>query len=253
MYHLSLRKSAPLAALLALAVLGGSSAHAGQNPYNPNGTAAQLGGEASTTAPYAAGTPSGVGTINTLPSPYTVTSGGQTITFNATGEAVGSKFESLHNQGQFDFAAGTQILDTFDPNTQINTGPLEIDFSKGVTAFGLQAQSARVDSEQFTFSTFNGTALVGTYTSPIFDNTQGSGQSVFLGAQATGGDIFTKVVISSQSFTADPVTGNNDFYFGPLSVVPVPEASSVVSLGMALALLGGVTLLARRRRVNRAS
>lgn len=250
MSHYHLRQSAPLAALLALAVLGGSAAHAGQNPYNPNGTAAQLGGGASTTAPYSVGTPSGVGTINTVPSPYQVAVGGQMVTFNATN---GSVFESLTNVDQFDFAAGTQILDTFDPNTTTNTGPLQIDFSSGVSAFGLQVQSARIDSEQFTFSTFNGNTLVGTYTSPVFDNTQGSGKSVFLGAQATGGDIFTRVVISSQSFTAPPVTGNNDFYFGPLSVQPVPEASSMVSFGMVLALLGGVTLVSRCRRAARAS
>ena len=257
MYHHLFRKSAPLTALFALAALGGTAAHAGQNVFDPNGTAAQLGAGAAATTPYSAGTPSGVGTIKTVSSPYTVTSGGQTITFNATGEAANSKFESLNNQGQFDFAAGTQLLDTFDPNTNTNTGPLEIDFSKGVTAFGLSAQDSAVDQEVFTFSTYNGAALVGTYTSPLFDNRTGSGKSVFLGAQATGGDIFTRVVISSQSFPDNPnnlpITGSNDFYFGPLNVVPVPEASSMVSLGMVLALLGGVTLIARRRRGSRAS
>ncbi len=248
MSHYTLRHSAPLTALLALAVLGGSAAHAGQNVYDPNGTAAQLGAGASTTAPYSAGTPSGVGTINTLPSPYQVAVGGQNVTFTATN---GNVFESLNNQNNFDFANGTQILDTFDPAAGTNTGPLQIDFSKGVTAFGLQVQSARIDSEQFTFSTYNGAVLVGTYTTPLVDNTQGNGKSLFLGAQATGSDVFTKVVISSQSFTAPPITGNNDFYFGPLNVVPVPEASSVISFGMTLALLGGVTLIARRRRAAR--
>lgn len=249
MSRYTFRQSAPLTALLVLAVLGGSAAHAGQNVFDPNGTAAHLGGGASTTAPYSTGTPSGVGTINTLPSPYQVVAGGQTITFTAT---TGSVFESLTNANRFDFASGTQILDTFDPNANANTGPLQIDFNSGVSAFGLQLQSARFDSEQFTFSTYNGSALVGTYISPIFDNTQGSGKSLFLGAQATSGDIFTSVIISSQSFTDNPVTGNNDFYFGPLNVVPVPEASSMVSFGMVLAVLGGVTLIARRRRAARA-
>lgn len=258
MSHYTLRKSAPLTALLALAVLSGSAAHAGQNPYDPNGTAAQLGAGASTTAPYAAGTPSG--NVFTLPSPYSVSAGGQTITFKATGEATNSMFESLNNQGQFDFASGTQILDTFDTTTKTITGPLEIDFGSGVSAFGLQTQSAVVDFEQFTFSTYNGTALVGTYTTPVIDNfTPDVGKSVFLGAQATGGDIFTKVVISSRSFVdgspSSPSTGSdNDFYFGPLAMQPaaVPEASSVISLGMALALLGGATLITRRRKAARA-
>lgn len=253
MSHYTLRKPAPLTALLALAVLGGSAAHA-QTSLNPNGTAAQLGAGAVTTAPYAAGTPSGVGTINTLPSPYHVTAGGQTITFTATN---GSVFESRTNQGQYDFAAGTQILDTFDPISKNPTGPLQIDFSSSVQSFGLQAQSARFDSERFTVDLYKtGADIVPfySYVTPIFDNTIGSGKSVFLGVQSTDSNAFTKVIISSQSFTAAPVTGNNDFYFGPLGFQPaaVPEASSVVSLGMALTLLGGVTLIARRRRVTRA-
>lgn len=262
MYYYSLRKSAPLAALLALAVLGGSAAHAGQNVLNPNGTASQLGAGATTTTPYSAGAPdptSGDGN-NYVASPYSQTVGGQTVTFTTTGEQNNGVFQSFDSAG-FDFAPGTQLLNTFDGRYPIGTlnppygsnGPLQIDFSSGVGAFGLQVQSFAFDTETFTFSTYNGAALVGTYTTPAFDNTQGNGKSVFLGAQATGGDMFTRVVISSVSVAGGAQQATtNDFNFAPLNVVPVPEASSVVSLGMALALLGGVTLIARRR-VSRAS
>lgn len=265
MSHYHLRHSAPLAALLALAVLGGSAAHAGQNVLDPNGTAAQLGGGASTTAPYPVGAPdpaSGDGN-NYVSSPYSQTVGGQTITFTTTGERTNGVFGSFDSAG-FDFAPGTRLLNTFDGRYPVGTtnnpygsnGPLQIDFSSGVGAFGLQVQSAGIDQETFTFSTFNGGALVGTYTTPQFDNTQGNGKSVFLGAQATGGDQFTRVVISSVSFAggAQQAT-SNDFYFASLGTQPaaVPEASSVISFGMVLALLGGVTLIARRRRAARAS
>lgn len=243
MHKLDPGKTARIAVtLLTLAALGGQSARAGQNPYNPNGTAAQLGAGAIATPAYSTGDADG-----NVSSPYSLSAGGKTITFIAT---TGGLFESFNNQGEFDFAAGTQLLDTFDPQTLNPTGPLEIDFSSGVGAFGLRAQSARVDSEQFTFSTYNGAALIGTYTTPLYDNTTGTGKAVFLGAQATGGDVFTKVVISSTSITKDPVTGDNDFYFGPLSFqqpAAVPEASSAVGLGLGLALFAGLALTARRR------
>ncbi len=264
MSHYILRKSAPLAALLALAVLGGSAAHAGQNPYDPNGTAAQLGAGASTTAPYpvgAADPTSGDGN-NYVASPYSQTVGGQTVTFTTTGEQTNGVFGSFDSAG-FDFAPGTQLLNTFDgrypvgtpPNPSGSNGPLQIDFSSGVGAFGLQVQSFAFDQETFTFSTYNGGSLVGTYTTPQFDNTQGNGKSVFLGAQANGGDMFTRVVISSVSFAGGAVQKtSNDFLFASLGTQPaaVPEASSVISLGLALAMLGSMTLIARRRRTARA-
>ncbi len=249
------RQSAPLTTLLGLAILGGSAAHAGQNPYDPNGTAAQLGAGASTTTPYPTGSleadPDDMNFY--VPSPYSQTVGGQTITFTTTHELQNGVFESFDSAG-FDFAPNTQLLNTFDGRTPASpygpNGPLQIDFSSGVSAFGLQVQSAGFDTENFTLTTYNGTTLVGTYTTPTFDNTQGNGKSLFVGAQAIGGDVFTKVLISSNS----SVNGvkqdtSDDFYFGPLGMQPaaVPEASSVVSLGMALTLLGGVTLLARRR------
>ena len=265
MYHNSLRKSVPLAALLALAALGGTAAHAGQNVFDPNGTAAQLGGGASTTTPYPVGTPDSTSGGNNLyvPSPYSQAVGGQTVTFTTNGELTNGVFESFDSAG-FDFAPGTQLLNTFDgrypigttPNPFGSNGPLEIDFSTGVTAFGLQVQSAPADFEQFTFSTYNGSTFIDKSTSDVFDNFNPAvGKSLFLGAQATNGDVFTKVIISSKSFSngVEQPENDNDFYFAPLSVVPVPEASSVVSLGMALALLGGVTLIPRRRRANRAS
>ncbi len=269
MYQNPLRKSAPVAALLALAALGGSAAHAGQTVFDPNGTAAQLGAGASITAPYPLGAvdpASGDGNFY-VSSPYTQTAGGLAVTFTATGERTNGVFGSFDSAG-FDFAPGTRLLNTFDgryppgtlsPDPYGSNGPLQIDFRSGVGAFGVQVQSAALDLETFTFSTYNGSALVGTYTTPQFDNTDGVGKSLFLGAQATGGDLFTRVVISSVSIAEGaPQATTNDFYFGPLGMQPVgmqpaavPEASTVVSLALTLALLGGGALT-RRRRAARA-
>lgn len=257
-YH-TFRPSAPLAALLAFLALGGSAAHAGQTPFDPNGTAAQLGAGASTTAPYSPGTVdplSGDGNFY-VASPYSQTVGGQIVTFSTTGQQTNGVFGSFDSDG-YDFAPGTSLLNTHDgrypigeqdPHPYGSNGPLQIDFSAGVGAFGLQVQSAALDLETFTFSTYNGETLVSTYTTPQFDNTNGAGKSLFLGAQANGGDVFTRVIISSVSVAdgAEQKT-SSDFYFAALSTQPaaVPEASSVVSLGLALALLGGVTLIGRR-------
>lgn len=204
--------------------------------------------------------------------PFTVAAGINDVTFTATQTAQagqnGKSFETFVNDGGLDFPIGTNLIDTgvgsnrSDGNTP--TGPLRIDFSQGVSAFGLNAQDAAVDMETFTFTVFtDGNTTTGTtFVTPAYDNTVNpAGKSVFLGAQSLGGSLITSVLISSESVATDPITGvstanSNDIYFGPLSTnSPVPEASTTVSFGLLLALgLSGVLLSSRKKpasRINR--
>ena len=261
-------RSVCLASAAALLVSLAATANAQSTEYDVNGTSAQLGPAAVTTAPY----PIGDSQLY-VPSPYVTTLSPMTatpVTFTAT---TGIRFESFTNTPDstgttpLDFAPGTQLLDTFDPdavnpNPNIKgtpTGPLRIDFGSGVSAFGLSVQDGQPDFEMFTFAAYDGSTLLSTtpFTTGLYDNSLDtvSGKSLFLGAQATGGAVITSVLISSTSLAPDPNTGelvdsgySNDFFFGPLSTVPaaVPEASTTVSFGLLLTLGVGGALLRRK-------
>ena len=259
-------------AAIALAALSGGTAHAQATQFNINGTASQLGAGAGTVL-----FPAGVGPAQSLPSPLPLTAGSNRLTFTAQGEPTGlTSFESVTSNGMStNFAAGTQLLNTFDGVSNTITGPLQIDFAQGVTAFGFSAEDEASDTETFTFTLFNGATQLFPNTNPAggftsgpvanfatFDNMGniiGGGKSVFLGAQATGGNVITRVVISSlsQAGTGGTYTGNsNDFVIGPVSITPfapVPEASTSVSCGMGVLLFAGLIFGARKRKVSRAS
>ena len=197
---------------------------------------------------------------------FTVADGfNNTATFTATqtGQS-GKSFETFVNDGTQDFLKGTNLIDTgvgtnkIDGNTP--TGPLRIDFSQGVSAFGLNAQDNAFDQETFTFTVFtDGSTTTGTtFVTPTVDNSgDAPGKSVFLGAQSLGGSLITSVLISSNSIATD-TSGNvstrnsNDIYFGPLSTnAPVPEASTTVSFGLLLALgLGGARFSSRKKQAS---
>ena len=246
-----------------LIVLAGSAAYAQATEYDVNGTASQLGTSAVTTDPY----PIGDNQLY-VPSPFVTNVGGVTATFTATN---GIRFESFTNAppsgstaNTEDFPTGTQLLDTFDADAAPGgspTGPLRIDFSSGVSAFGLSVQNGFPDDENFTFSAFNGTTLLNNsaFTTGFYDNTTdtASGKSLFLGAQATGGSLITSVLISSSSLAPDSngklvdSGHSNDFFFGPLSInsAPVPEASTTVSFGLLLMLgLAGAFAASRKQK-----
>ena len=256
---------APAAALLVFLV--GGAAQAQVTAYSPNGTAAQLGTGAVTTATYTTGD----GQLY-VPTPYSVAAGSNTVTFSATG---GDKFEAFTNVPApgttnipLDFAYGTHLLDTFDAESPTTatpdgspTGPLRIDFGSGVSAFGLSVQDGHPDYEQFSFTVYSGTTVLSQspFTTLLYDNTGGQspGKSVFLGAQDAGGPLITSVLISSTSLAPGQNgvytdTGySNDIFFGPVSVqnAPVPEASITVSFGLLLALgLAGACVSARKKQ-----
>ena len=255
----SLRASVALGSLVALS---GTAAHAGLTIYDAKTGSSALLMNGMTTAQYSLGDAAG-----SLPSGYNVPAGTNTVTFISTIEP-GSKtaFEGFRNQivsstggTYFDFPVGTandtngtHLIDTFDAKTSTPTGPLEIDFTNAVGAFGLKAQSSRdPDLETFTFSIFDASnILLGTYSTGQFhnDGTVGpQGKSLFIGAASTSVNI-SKVILSSASDASGYTLGSNDFYFGPLTVGdPVPEASTMSGFGLGTLVFGGL-LLGKRKR-----
>jgi hypothetical protein len=245
-------------ALCALAALGGRAAQAQAiTPFSFTGDASQLGAGA-----FTIDNPTGDPNSGLVNSPFTVTGGGLQVTFTALNGTPGqASFEAFDNpNGEFDFPIGTNLINTFDMNNI--TGPLEIDFSQGVSAFGLRAQDAAFDRETFTVTATDQNGNNFAFVSPTVDQTNTAmfpaGRSVFLGAQGTGGDLITKVVISSLSTVINkqgmevPTTSSNDFYFSPISLrsAPVPEASTLVGSGMGLFLFAGLIWSANKRRVS---
>jgi len=249
-------------ALCALAALGGRAAQA--QLASQLTTPSQLGPGASMTPPYS--------TAATLPSGYTLVSPGTTFTFTSQTEPTGATaFETFINQPNpitmtavLDtnaFPNGTHLIDTFDKTTTQATapptGPLQIDFSNGVNAFGLFGQSGGDDTYHFNFTVFggpNGSIPLGSFSTPDVLNTIGSGptgggNATFIGAQALAGNLITRVVLSDTSNT----TATGDFYFGPISYQfssPVPEASTFVGFGMGTLVFVGMVLSAHKRKVN---
>ena len=189
------------------------------------------------------------------------------VTFTSSKNVSGVGFESAvadANDGP-QFTAGDEIENTFVSITNSDgsvtnqiTGPVTISFQTGVAGFGLFAQDANADTEQFMLTVFNGTTSLGNFTFAPQDNTSARGNAVFVGAQSGVGPLITSAVLSSSSFATggggNPTNGSNDFFFGPTQVqAPVPEASTMVGFGMGVLLFAGLALGAHRRKVNGAS
>jgi len=276
-------------ALGSLAALSGTAAHAaGLTQYDPKTGSSALLTNGMTTAPYTLGS----GSDGTFASPYPVTVGTNTATFIATVDPFGadptgaSAFEGFRNQvgstgNAFDFPLDTHLIDTFDPNNPASspTGPLKIQFSTPVGAFGIKSQDAASDYEQFTVSAYNiSNTLLSTGTpcsdanngsapcsfqTAVIDNLNdsthpGNGKSLFLGAASTMADI-SYIIIRSYSSALplnDPNShiNSNDFYSGPLTVGdPVPEASTMTGFGLGTLLFGGLLLVSRKRKSTQTS
>jgi hypothetical protein len=169
--------------------------------------------------------------FTTVPSPYSLSAGGNTLTFTNLG---GGDF-IRYDQGSAwngDFTNGTKLL------YNQGNGPTDIKLQKGVGEVGLEAQSNIIASHIFTISIFDGATKLLTFTVP------GDGFASFIGARAEGSEVITEVLITSD---------DNDFAFGPLTFGPSP--SPVPAPGtIALAACGIVTLAGYRwRRGRRAS
>ena len=234
-------------ALCALVALGGRAAQAEATIVTSPG---QLGNTVRTD-PYPTGT--GVGLI--VPPSFNVAAGSNNLTFTATTATLATEgFTSYIADATVgpQFTPGDTIEDTSSYTTNLPTGPLRIDFRTGVTGFGLFAQDFNHDTETFTLTVFNGTTQLSAipFTFGPVDNTTSGGTAVFVGALLNAGPLITSAFISSTSSLA---SANNDFYFGPVQVkAPVPEASTVVSLGAGVLLCVGLAFGARRRKAGTA-
>lgn len=182
---------------------------------------------------------------DTVGTPYTITGGGNTLTFSV---ATGNNLYREDSDGvSFDFAAGTTLIETVDTNSATPTAPLTIDFDQGVSEFGLSAQDYAYDYETFTYTIFSGSTPLAAYFTGLTDNTGDTGTAVFLGAKATGSQLITSVRISSLS---SEIGASNDFLAGPVTYSAAPEPAATVALGIGMMGLG---VLAIKRRVRRIS
>jgi hypothetical protein len=249
-------------ALCAFAALGGRAAQAGSTRVT---TPSQLVNPVTTDQ-----FPTGTAPDFIVPASFTVAAGSSnSVTFTATRPAAAGGFQSVVADSsnvapQFTmapFGAPGDIVEntsvpTNTPAGNMTTGPLQINFQNGVAGFGLLAQDFNQDTETFTLDVFNGSTQIGTFSFGPTDNTMGTGQAVFVGAQATMGDLITSATLRSLSLATggggQPNNGNNDFFFGRTQVqnAPVPEASTVVSFGLGVLLVAGLTLGAHKRKLN---
>ena len=167
--------------------------------------------------------------IDLLPSPYNVPTSDNVATFTLAAGDWRRLDEGVNAVS--DFVQGTGLLYTnnnngFDLTGQGDiggggSGPVEITFAEGVRAVGLQAQTDVLGAETFTFSAYNGSELLGTFTVSRTNGQREDGSPSFLGVRATGGDVITRIVISSVVVQGGQAY-ENGFFFGPVSYRTAP-------------------------------
>jgi hypothetical protein len=169
--------------------------------------------------------PGGLDPAVGVPNPLVLSAGGNTLTFSKpTGLFVTNSF------------FGPDTLYTGNAYQQ-ESGPITIDFATGVTEVGFLAFPNFTGPPDFgfTLTAFNGATVLGTFSFDTF----GTSGGIFLGVQATGGDVITRIVVNHTipDFAIGPVT------FGAPQAVPEPATLLLLSTG-----LGGVGAMVRRRR-----
>src|SRR5205823_4912940 len=101
--------------------------------------------------------------------------------------------------------------------------PLAISFTNGIREIGLFAQSSFNDTEEFTFTVFNGETALRTFTVGPANNTISPGVALFIGARATDNTLITRLTISSTSSLGPRF--NNNFVIGPVIFANGPLAN----------------------------
>jgi len=171
-----------------------------------------------------------------LPSPYSLTAGGNTLTFTQSGNFL-ILTQGVNFAG--DFPPSTKIIST------LGRGPITIDFANPVREFGFLMQNNVNPQLINTFSVFNGAMLLGSFNGSLQPGTRLP--LFFDGARATDSDVITRIIV-----TGAPGFGPDDFVIGPVTFVvePVPEPTTLLLLGTGLA---GVGVAVRKRRKGKES
>jgi len=161
--------------------------------------------------------------------------------------AIGFKRVDQGNGSAGDFAAGTTLLWDINANgNAYSTTGDTIAFGTPVTEAGLQVQADQLNSTKFTAQVFSASS---SETFTITTAATGAASLGFLGFRATGGDVITKIVITSTDLAN--TTFNNDFAIGPVTfgsdVAAVPEPSTFMMAGLGVAAF----VAYRRRRLAR--
>jgi hypothetical protein len=186
-------------------------------------------------------------TQDSVPSPYVANAGGQTVTFSLHTGKWGRLDEG--NNVFSDFVPGTSLLYTNNSSAcglhgcgggrtgGGGSGPVDIFFSRGIGAFGLQAQTVALGDETFTISVYDALSLLGTFDVTGISAQRENGSAAFLGAAATDADVITRVHIAS-NVVQGGFSVPNYFAFGPVTFTPVPEPGSLALFLTGLLLLG---------------
>jgi hypothetical protein len=180
-------------------------------------------------------------------SPITLPAGGNTLTFSDLA-AAGFLRADQGNTWTGGFANGTKLLWDIDSTGSFFGGPVSIALATGVTELGLLVQQDNPANTTFSVTAFNGATSFGPFTVSVLTGS-GGGNVGFLGFQATGSDVITKIIISSVD--SSNTTFNNDFAMGPVtfgSPTTVPEPSTLILSG-----LGAIGLYFRGWRRKRAA
>ena len=197
-------------------------------------------------------------TGNFVSNPYVVVAGGQELTFSLNIGLWRRLDEGVNVVS--DFVPGTNLLYT-DNNNGCGlhgcsggsiggggSGPVDILFSSGVVAVGLQAETQVLGDETFTMSAYNALMHLGTFDISGTAAQRQDGSALFLGAAATDGDVITRVHITSMVVQNNFVV-RDDFFFGPLTFpTPVPEPGSG-TLSLVAFMIGAIAIV--RAQVGR--
>lgn len=175
-----------------------------------------------------------------LGTPVAFSAGGNTLTFsNTNGFEVVQAGNTYFNTS---FPNGTEIL--YGNGFYGSGGPLTIDFSSPVGQVGLGVEEFANGPYTITFSAYDGSMLLGTYTSSGSDPNGGYPSALsFEGVQATDGYQITSLTLSDtngDNLGLGPVT------YGAASVTPEPGSFAFLLTGLA-----GLGEMVRRKTLRR--